>query len=375
MSDNQTNSGAVTAEFKRAMRRLASTVTIISTADVNGNRYGMTATAVSSVSMDPPSLLICVNQNASIHAPLLERGAFCINVLTTEHEELVNAFSGRLSGSERFTVGEWRDDASGIPYLDGAQCNLVCDIDTVMPFGTHSIIIGLVTGVRVAEGITPLIYADGKLAASQSLTTGHVRIAANLSSISEFLPQDLKSFRAKNPLIRIHLEEKVSTAVVSAVAENAADVGLITEGPKTGELKVFPYRRDRLVLVVPSAHPLAARDIVSFTETLAFDYVGLHTGSQINLQVQKVASELDQPFKCRMQVTSYDALCFMIEAGLGIGMVPEKIAQTYAKALDVRVVKLDEDWVERTLAIVVRSYEALPVAAKRLVDHLRRLSA
>ena len=167
----------------------------------------------------------------------------------------------------------------------------------------------------------------------------------------------------------------MSTAVVSAVAENAADVGLITEGPKTGELKVFPYRRDRLVLVVPSAHPLAARDIVSFTETLAFDYVGLHTGSQINLQVQKVASELDQPFKCRMQVTSYDALCFMIEAGLGIGMVPEKIAQTYAKALDVRVVKLDEDWVERTLAIVVRSYEALPVAAKRLVDHLRRLSA
>ena len=375
MSDSSGDTGTVTAEFKRAMRRLASTVTVISTADANGNRYGMAATAVNSVSMDPPSLLVCVNHGASIHAPLTGRGAFCVNVLTTDHEDLVSAFSGRLTGAERFTVGGWSDDDRGIPYLRDAQCNLVCDVDTVVPFGTHSVIIGRVSAVRVAEGVAPLIYADGRLAASQSLATGHVRVAANLSAITQFLPHDLQSFRVKNPLIQVHVEEKVSTAVVTAVAENAVDVGLIVQGPRTSDLVTLPYRKDRLVLVVPAAHELAGRDKVSFAETLAFDYVGLHSGSQINLQVQKVASEMDQPVKCTMQVTTYDALCFMVEAGLGIGIVPEKIAQTYAKALGVRAVRLDEPWVERTQAIVLRSYEGLPAATKRLVDHLRRAAA
>ncbi|MFO1074517.1 MAG: LysR substrate-binding domain-containing protein [Geminicoccaceae bacterium] len=375
MSEGEVGSTAITGEFKRAMRRLASTVTIISTADVNGNRYGMAATAVNSVSMDPPSLLVCINHSASIHAPLTGRGAFCVNVLTTEHEDLVSAFGGRLTGAERFTVGDWRDDPQGIPYLEDAQCNLVCEVETVVPFGTHSVVIGHVTGVRVAEGIAPLIYADGRLAASQSLTTGHVRVAANLSAITQFLPKDLKSFRVKNPLIQVHVEEKVSTAVVTAVAENAADVGLIVGGAKTGDLTVLPYRQDRLGLVVPADHPLAGRERVTFAETLAYDYVGLHSGSQINLQIQKIASELDQPLKCCMQVTTYDALCFMVEAGLGIGIVPEKIAQTYAKALDIRMVGLDEPWVERRQAIILRSYEALPAAARRLVDHLRRTAA
>lgn len=375
MSDRSTDAGTITDEFKRAMRRLASTVTIISTADVNGNRFGMAATAVNSVSTEPPSLLVCVNHSASIHAPLTGRGTFCVNVLSTEHEDLVSAFSGRLAGAERFTVGDWHDDDRGIPYLEDAQCNFVCDVDTVVPFGTHSVIIGRVQAVRVAEGIAPLIYADGRLAASQSLTAGHVRVAANLSAITQFLPADLQSFRARNPLIQVHVEERVSTAVVTAVAENAVDVGVIVEGPRTGDLTVLPYRRDRLALVVPAGHPLAGREDVPFAETLAFDYVGLHSGSQVNLLIQKVAGELDRPLRCWMQVTTYDALCFMVEAGLGIGMVPEKIAQTYAKALDVTVVRLREPWAERTQAIVLRPGEGMPAATKRFVDHLRRVAA
>ena len=375
MSDAAVDAGLVAAEFKRAMRTLASTVTIISTADVNGNRHGMTATAVNSVSTEPPSLLICVNTNASIHAPLTGRGAFCVNVLTTEHEDLVSAFSGRLAGSERFKVGNWREDDRGIPYLEDAQCNLVCDIDTVVPFGTHSIIVGRVAAVRVAEGLAPLIYADGKLAASQSLTVGHVRVAANLSAITQFLPGDLQAFRERNRMIQVHMEEKVSTAVVAAVSENAADVGLIVQGPKVGDLAVLPYRKDRLALVVPASHPLTARKSVLSAETLPYEYIGLHTGSQINLQIQKIASDMDQPFTCCMQVTTYDALCFMVDAGLGIGMVPEKIARMAARALNIKLVELDEPWVEREHAIVVRSYQELPVAAKRFVDHLRRSAA
>lgn len=361
----------VAAEFKRAMRRLAATVTIITTADVNGNRYGMTATAVSSLAMDPPSLLICVNHSASIHAPLEGSGRFCVNVLTTEHEELVAAFGGKLKGDARFQVGDWRTEDGGLPYLADAQSSLFCEVDQVVPYATHSIFIGRVVAARVDEGIRPLIFADGKLGATQSLT-GHVRIASNLSTLTQFLPADLESFLTRHPMIDVHVEEKVSTDVVTAVEENAADIGLIVEGPKTGNLQVIPYRSDRLVLAVPPNHPLAGRRVVRFADTLEFDYVGLHTGSQINLQIQRMAAELDKAWRCRMQVHTYDALASMVRAGLGIGMLPQSIAELFAKALDIRIVELDESWTHRRHAIVIRSYDSLQAAGRRLIDHLRR---
>ncbi|MBB3181838.1 flavin reductase [Variovorax sp. Sphag1AA] len=373
MTTSLADSAQVTSEFKRAMRRLASTVTIISTADVNGNRYGMTATAVNSLTMDPPSLLICVNHSASIHPALMGRGRFCVNVLTTEHEDLVSAFSGRLKGDARFEVGEWRTEDGGMPYLEDAQSNLFCDIDSVVPFGTHSVVIGRVSAVRVDEGIRPLIFADGKLGATQSLT-GHVRIASNLSTLTQFLPNDLQSFLKKHPLIDVHLEEKVSTAVLSAVQENACDIGLIVEGPKVSGLEVIPYREDRLVLTVPQDHSLADKASVKFAETLNYDYVGLHTGSQINLQIQRAAAELDKAWRCRMQVHTYDALAAMVQAGLGIGMLPQKMAQLYASAMNLKIVELDEPWAHRRHAIVIRSYESLQAAGKRLIDHLKRSS-
>jgi flavin reductase (DIM6/NTAB) family NADH-FMN oxidoreductase RutF len=374
MSESVPEVEQVTSDFKKAMRRLASTVTIISTADVNGNRYGMTATAVNSLSMDPPSLLICVNHSATIHAPLLGRQKFCVNVLTTEHEDLVSAFSGRLKGDERFSVGSWRNEDQGMPYLEGAQCNLFCDIQSVVPFGTHSIVIGRVTAVRVEEGIKPLIFADGKLGATQ-LLTGHVRIASNLSTLTQFLPSDLASFLGKQPLIDVNLEEKVSTAVVTAVEENACDIGLIVEGPKTTGLEVIPYHSDRLVLIVAESHPLATKTSVKFAETLDFDYVGLRTGSQINLQLQRAAAEADKAWRCRMQVHTYDALAAMVQVGLGIGMLPLQVAQLFAKAMNIKVVELDEPWTHRKHAIIIRSYNGLQAAGKRLIDHLKRSAA
>ncbi|WP_198083463.1 flavin reductase [Variovorax sp. E3] len=373
MSIQTADTSQVTAEFKRAMRRLAATVTIISTADVNGNRYGMTATAVNSLSMDPPSLLICVNHSASIHAPLIGRERFCVNVLTTEHEDLVSAFSGKLKGDARFQVGEWRNEDGGMPYLEGAQSNLFCDIVSVLPFGSHSIVIGRVTAVRVEEGIRPLIFTDGKLGATESLT-GHVRISSNLSTLTQFLPADTESFLKRHPLIQVHLEERVSTAVVTAVQENACDIGFIVEGPKTNGLEVIPYREDRLVLTVPADHPLAGKTSVKFVDTLDYDYVGLHTGSQINLQIQRVAAELDRAWRCRMQVHTYDALAAMVQAGLGIGMIPCNMAQLYAKAMNIKVVEIDETWTHRRHAIVIRSYNSLQAAGRRLVDHLKRCS-
>lgn len=142
------------------MRRMAATVTIISTEN-GGERFGMTATAVNSVSMDPASLLICVNHSASIHDPLCERGTFCVNVLSVAHQAHCSAFSGKEKGEDRFRYGSWFD-RYGTPYLGDAQANIFCNVDAKIPYGTHTVFIGRVTECFLRSASEPLIFVDGK---------------------------------------------------------------------------------------------------------------------------------------------------------------------------------------------------------------------
>jgi flavin reductase (DIM6/NTAB) family NADH-FMN oxidoreductase RutF len=153
---------SLNVEFKRAMRRLASTVTIITTTTPAG-RSGMTATAVTSVSADPPSVLICVNRSASIHSSLNAEASFCVNVLSEDHHDLSFAFGGKVAPDQRFALGTWsKSEDNGVPYLADAQANLFCTIDAVFPYGTHSIVIGKVTHVQIHGEVRPLIYGDGR---------------------------------------------------------------------------------------------------------------------------------------------------------------------------------------------------------------------
>lgn len=199
---------------------------------------------------------------------------------------------------------------------------------------------------------------------------GHVRVMANISAITQFLPAQIKSFLSEHPQVQIHLQENISSAITKAVFENTADIGIFTMMPHGQNLEVFPYQSDELVLIAPRGHPLARRRSVSYRDTLAFDYVGLHTGSAINLQLIKAAAELDKTIRMAIQVTSYDALCLMVKTGLGIGILPRAVAQPYVKTLGIRVIRLDDAWVKRELKVCVRSFSALPVAAQLLVRHL-----
>jgi DNA-binding transcriptional LysR family regulator len=203
---------------------------------------------------------------------------------------------------------------------------------------------------------------------------GYVRVAANVSAITQFLPGEIKSFLSEHPQVQIHLEEKSSTAIARAVAEHAAHIGVFTIGvPHEQDLQTFPYHNHRLVVITSNEHPLADRPSVSFEETLAFEYVGLHSGSAINFQLIKAAAELNRRLMLRIHVTSYDALCLMVEAGLGIGILPDAAAQPYINSHRIRALSLDEPWEHRELRICVRSFDALPMAAKLLVNHLKRI--
>lgn len=156
-------------EFKNAMRRLAATVCIISTTDDDG-WHGMTATAVTSVSMDPPSVLVCVNTTASLHKVLHAGSRFCVNLLRASQESFAGTFSSsKIRGADRFAPHAWKanEQEHGLPYLVEAQSNLFCDIDQAVSYGTHTIFIGRVNAVRNGDLVSPLLYADGQYLATR----------------------------------------------------------------------------------------------------------------------------------------------------------------------------------------------------------------
>jgi len=149
------------ADFKLAMRRLATTVSIL-TCQADAEPAGMAVTSVSSLSAEPPAVLVCVNRATRMH-PILGLGtAICLNLLADHQQGLCDVFGGRVPSSERFTIGEWQRAADfEAPYLVDAQANLFCRVDALFDYGTHSIVVGKVAMIRLHGEVRPLIFGNG----------------------------------------------------------------------------------------------------------------------------------------------------------------------------------------------------------------------
>jgi DNA-binding transcriptional LysR family regulator len=199
---------------------------------------------------------------------------------------------------------------------------------------------------------------------------GHVRVLANTTAIAEFLPRVLASFLAAHPDVSVDLGEQLSPGIVSAVTEGTAEIGIVAGSIGPEELLVLPYRDDRLVLVTPRVHVLSRSKQVKFADTLSFNHVGLVEGSALFHFLRQAARALNETIKTRIRVGNFESLCRMIEANVGVGIVPEYAARRYSKHMDIRVIPLGDEWATRNLQICVRSLEALPLFAKWLVDAL-----
>ena len=152
------------SDFRHAMRRLAATVTLVTTSDAQGQRYGMLATSVTSVTMEPPMLLVCVSRSAHLHPALMARKRMCINVLHDEQAELMRAFSSSLPYEERFAVADWDSHtAFTLPYLRDAQAVFFCEIDQVVEAGTHSVVLARALESRSMDTVRPMVYVDGRM--------------------------------------------------------------------------------------------------------------------------------------------------------------------------------------------------------------------
>jgi DNA-binding transcriptional LysR family regulator len=201
---------------------------------------------------------------------------------------------------------------------------------------------------------------------------GVVRLWANTSAVTQFLPSDIAAFNAANPDIRIELEEQDSEQVALAVVDGAADFGIMADQMPTLGLQTMPYRHDHLVLVVPGGHPLTRRESVSFADALEFDFVSLSRNTSLAKRLQAATAFSGGQLKLRIQVRSFDAMCLMVAAGLGIAVLPDAAVRPHLKSMDLHKIGLAEDWAHRELIICARDLKALRKPARRLVDHLTR---
>jgi len=199
---------------------------------------------------------------------------------------------------------------------------------------------------------------------------GHVRVFVNTTAIN-FLPNVLRSFLASHPDVDIDLREKPSPDIVRAVSEGIADVGIVAGTVRTEGLQTLQYRRERLVLATSKGHPLAGRESVAFEETLEYDFVGLDESSAIHSFLSQFAREALRPIKMRIQVGSFESVCRMIEANVGIGVLPESAVSRYKRVMGIHIVPLSDDWAMRSLQICVRGgLELLPPFARDLIELL-----
>ena len=207
-------------------------------------------------------------------------------------------------------------------------------------------------------------YATGLL--------GVVRLWANTSAVTQFLPADISSFVRANPGIRIELEEENSGDVVLAVLDGRADFGIFADRTPALGLHQINYREDRLALVVPQGHPLARqrRRSVRFEDAIDYDFVSLPKGTSLAKRLQAETSALGRSLKMRLQVRSFDAMCQMVAAGLGVAVLPSEAVRPHLRSMNLRQIALQDAWASRRLLIGVRDANAVPRHVRLLIDHL-----
>ena len=213
----------------------------------------------------------------------------------------------------------------------------------------------------------------GELAEYTTGLKGHVRLLGNTVAQHEYLPEALGAFLLANPQVNVSTSEATGDDIVMALAEGTADVGVFSDEIKTYELQTFPFRRHRLVMVTPLAHPLAlqaAHRGISILEADACDVIGLPEGSALQDRWEARAARRGVRLNYRMRVPSFDAQCRLIEAGAGVALLPEVTARRFAASLQVCVVPLTDAWLARQLLVAVRRMADLPGFAQRLVQHM-----
>ncbi|MFM0206318.1 LysR family transcriptional regulator [Paraburkholderia sediminicola] len=227
------------------------------------------------------------------------------------------------------------------------------------------------TVLRYAQAIIGNIeQMSAELSRFSSGAKGRVRVVANLSSIVQFLPEDVAAFGRVFPEVSIELEEENSADVLRIVDEHGADFGICNPVAGSEAFEQVPYREDRLAVLVPGGHRLANVSRAAFEALLDESFVGLRSESALTKLLVQQAASVGRQLDVKIRVSSLDALCRMVHAGLGIAIVPEQVALLYVNTLDVRLLSLSDAWAVRHLVMIFKASDQLTASAAALMGFL-----
>ncbi|MCS6766514.1 MAG: LysR substrate-binding domain-containing protein [Candidatus Protistobacter heckmanni] len=253
------------------------------------------------------------------------------------------------------------EDAVGLPLLSRHQRGIAPTAagETVLKYA------------REVCGSLERLHAE--LGELSSGARGRVRIVANISSIVQFLPEDIAAFGRVHPGVEIDLEKRLTAEVIRMVEDGEADIGICNDLADSGALLRSPYRSDTLALIAPreTAAPKGRKaNEVFFADMLGRPFVGLEAGSALDAALSAQAAKAGRKLDTRIRVGSFDAACRMVHAGLGAAVVPRQVAELYADRLGIEVFGLKDAWASRDLILVSRPVDALPGPARTLLAFL-----
>ncbi len=201
---------------------------------------------------------------------------------------------------------------------------------------------------------------------------GSVRVFASPSVLAESLPDDVAAFVARQGGIRISLDERMSPEIVRGVREGSADLGVLWDllADLSG-LQPQPYRHDRLCVAMSPEHGLARRPSLRYADTLDQPSINVSPGGQMDQLLRRQAALAGRLPSHRMQVSSLDAACRLVGAGLGLAILPLEAATPHAGAGRLALVPLDEPWALRRFVVISRPEPLVSAAARMLAEHLR----
>jgi DNA-binding transcriptional LysR family regulator len=198
-----------------------------------------------------------------------------------------------------------------------------------------------------------------------------LRLASNPSTILQFLPPIMGRFLAGRENVSVDLLEAHSFDIPRMVAESTVDIGIYHADHPTPGVVSFPFRQDRVGLVVPQGHPLAERGELFLEEALDYDLLGYFPRHSLDQFLAYVGQSLSRPPNVRLQVSNFETRCNMIREGVGIGIVPENIARNYLASMGLVLLRLNDGWAERKFFACVRDMDDLNQATTGLLAALR----
>jgi DNA-binding transcriptional LysR family regulator len=251
--------------------------------------------------------------------------------------------------------------------------------------------VGVPLLVRKRDGIEPTLAGEALIARAREIlgqlerlrvelgefgqgVQGSIRVLASPSVLAEHLPDDIAAFLGRHPALRVSLDERTGPEIVRSLREGSADLGVLWDRGDTAEMHAVPYRSDHLCVVMAPSHPLARRPSLRYADTLDEPSICILPGGLLDQLLRRQAARIGKTPSHRIHVSSMDAACRIVAAGLGLAILPREVPVPLAGTGRLALVPLSDSWAERRFVVVTRPEPLRSQSARLLAEHLEEVA-